>query len=221
MKNSLVVFWDWNGTIINDAQLFVDLMNVFLKEKKLPAINVKEYREKFEFPIIEYYRQLGFDFSNESFDDLGLRFIHNYKKERFKANLFSGVVDVLCLLQQHDCKQFVVSAQENSLLLSAIKHYGLEKFFVHASGVKNVYAKGKISAALKLKKTFLNNDNCKVFVVGDSLYDLRVARSLGATPVLVSFGHYSRRRLEDKNCILLDSVNDLKNFFLTQIKGVD
>ena len=221
MKNSLVVFWDWNGTIVNDAQLFVDLMNVFLKEKKLPVIDVQEYREKFEFPIIDYYRRLGFDFSDESFDDLGVRFIHNYKKARFKANLFSGIVDVLCLLQQHRCKQFVLSAQENSLLLSAIKHYKLKKFFVHASGVKNIYAKGKISAALRLKKTFLNDGNYKVFVVGDSLYDLSVARSLGATPVLVSFGHYSKRRLKNKGCVLLDSVNDLKNFFLTQIKDID
>ena len=71
-----------------------------------------------------------------------------------------------------------------------------------------------------IKKTFLNS-NSNVFVVGDSLYDLRVAQSLGATPVLVSYGHYSRRRLKNKNCILLDSVNDLKSFFLTQIKDID
>ena len=63
MKNKTVVIWDWNGTIVDDAFVFVKIMNFFLKEKKLPLINIAKYRDVFEFPLINYYSKLGFDFN--------------------------------------------------------------------------------------------------------------------------------------------------------------
>ena len=38
------VIWDWNGTLINDAWLFVDLMNEELDERNLPLITITEYQ---------------------------------------------------------------------------------------------------------------------------------------------------------------------------------
>ena len=38
--NNFVVVWDWNGTIVDDAQLFVDIMNLFLIEQHLPLIDI-------------------------------------------------------------------------------------------------------------------------------------------------------------------------------------
>ena len=49
---NFIFVWDWNGTIVDDAQLFVDIMNLFLKEQRLPLIDVEVYRENFEFPIM-------------------------------------------------------------------------------------------------------------------------------------------------------------------------
>ena len=93
--NDCAVIWDWNGTIVDDAQLFVDIMNSFLKEQRLPLINVAVYRESFEFPIINYYRRLGFDFKKESFESLGSRFIDIYQQKCFNAPLFPGVFDII------------------------------------------------------------------------------------------------------------------------------
>ena len=153
--NKFAVVWDWNGTIVNDAPLFVDIMNVFLKERSLDPINVRIYRECFEFPVINYYRRLGFDFNKESFESLGFRFIDMYKKKRFDAPLFTGVKDIIQKLFHAGCTQLVVSAQENSLLSSSVKYYGLSDFFCVCRGVDNIYAKGKVDLALSLKKEFL------------------------------------------------------------------
>ena len=37
------IIWDWNGTIVDDAFLFVDIMNKTLQKHNLPLINLKEY----------------------------------------------------------------------------------------------------------------------------------------------------------------------------------
>ena len=59
MDKKVCIFWDWNGTLIDDAFIFVEIMNVFLKQRDLDIINIKKYRDCFEFPIANYYKKLG------------------------------------------------------------------------------------------------------------------------------------------------------------------
>ena len=47
-------------------------MNKILKKRNLPRIDLKKYREIFDFPVTEYYSKLGFDFSEESFEELAV-----------------------------------------------------------------------------------------------------------------------------------------------------
>ena len=38
------IIWDWNGTLLDDAWLFVDIMNKILYQRKMNKITVKIYR---------------------------------------------------------------------------------------------------------------------------------------------------------------------------------
>ena len=59
------IIWDWNGTLLNDLTLCVDLLNVSLEKRKLPEMTEEKYRKKFLFPIKTFYESIGFDFSKE------------------------------------------------------------------------------------------------------------------------------------------------------------
>ena len=66
MKHTDVI-WDFNGTILDDVAAGIASVNKMLSDRSLPTIKDKEhYRKIFRFPIIEYYRSLGFDFLNKS-----------------------------------------------------------------------------------------------------------------------------------------------------------
>ena len=69
------IIWDWNGTLLNDGWLFVEVMNIVLKRRKMKPITLDSYREIFRFPVKDYYMKLGFDFEKESFESSGLEFI--------------------------------------------------------------------------------------------------------------------------------------------------
>ena len=69
------IIWDWNGSIVDDAWLFVDLMNVVLKKRGLPKISIADYQETFCFPLEDYYKKLGFDFKKEPYLVPSLEFI--------------------------------------------------------------------------------------------------------------------------------------------------
>ena len=57
--SSCGLVWDWNGTIVNDVFLFVEVLNVLLLKNNLPLLSSDLYREEFVFPIDEFYKKLN------------------------------------------------------------------------------------------------------------------------------------------------------------------
>ena len=82
------IIWDWNGTLLDDAWLFVDIMNGVLKNHNMDTITVEKYRKIFGFPVEDYYIKLGFDLNKESFQKSGMEFISAYNKRRYEAELY-------------------------------------------------------------------------------------------------------------------------------------
>ena len=123
------IIWDWNGTIVNDAPLFVDTMNVLLKKNNLPLICLSDYKKKFCFPIEKYWRSLGFRFNQKTFNGLNKHFISLYKEKMFSPPLQPNIVSVFQELKNLKIKQFVLSASEQSLLQKSVVYYKITGFF--------------------------------------------------------------------------------------------
>ena len=68
-KKKYCVF-DWNGTLVDDAWIFVDILNKLLVGRGLNKITLKDYQNQFCFPIKLFYKNLGLDVSKTSFINL-------------------------------------------------------------------------------------------------------------------------------------------------------
>ena len=202
------VVWDWNGTIVDDSFLFVETMNSVLSDYSLPQISLRDYRKSFCFPIQKYWASLGFVFNKKQFDEMNHSFIGRYKKKMFVPLLHKNILCVLKKLQKETINQFVVSASENSLLLDSVEHYGLGGFFSSVWGVDNLNALGKESLAKELVSSANINPH-ETLLVGDTSLDYRVACSVGFSPLLVSFGHFSRSRLLKTGAPIVDSPKEI------------
>tara|TARA_B100001769_G_C21815623_1_gene443586 strand:- start:41 stop:685 length:645 start_codon:yes stop_codon:yes gene_type:complete len=210
MKFDCIV-WDWNGTIVNDAWVFVDVMNFFLKMKGLPKTSLDDYKKNFGFPIQNYWKTLGFKFNNKEFNLLNKSFIEEYQKRIFLPKLQPGIVDLIKKINRFKIKQFVLSASENSLLHKSVGFYKINSLFEDIVGVDNLNAVGKISLAKVLfKKNNLHLN--KTLVIGDTKYDLDVAQALGCSALLVSHGHIEHKRLLDLKVPLVQSVKEIESF---------
>ena len=105
--------WDFNGTILDDVELGMNSVNTLLKAQGLPCIpNRDEYRKRFDFPIIDYYRDLGFDFEKRSYEILAEEWIEQYLQNLHVAPMFSGVLDALDFFDSKGVKQTILSASE-------------------------------------------------------------------------------------------------------------
>ena len=89
------VVWDWNGTLLNDVKVGVNTLNDMLGRRGLPLLSVEDYKEKFGFPVIDFYDRVGFDMEKESFHELSVDFVETYDKYAGEVGLNEGVREVL------------------------------------------------------------------------------------------------------------------------------
>lgn len=203
------IIWDWNGTLLNDVDICVLAMNKMLSERSLPRLTVTKYRQVFTFPVKEYYEQIGFNFSKESFDVPALQFIDDYQKLLPTAELFTDVKPLLKYLHGKGLKQFVLSAMEQNNLLKSINHLGIKNHFKQIMGIDNHFAFSKINRGKDLIAQ--NKLNIKETVlVGDTLHDMEVANAIGIKCILIARGHQSYNRLKVNGNTVIKQLAELQ-----------
>ena len=88
--------FDFNGTLIDDCNLCLKILNFLTKEYNLKEVSLQEYKEIFTFPVYLYYKQLGFDTQKASFEIIAKKFHAYYNDLSYKeVKLFDCVKEVL------------------------------------------------------------------------------------------------------------------------------
>ncbi|MFZ4521528.1 MAG: HAD family hydrolase [Bacteroidales bacterium] len=202
------IIWDWNGTLLDDAWLCVDVMNGMLHERGLALKTLDQYKELFDFPVKDYYIKLGFNFDQEPFDEVGMEFITRYNKRQGETLLHPEVPEVLSNFAAWGISQNILSAREHIELISETKSLGVFGFFDRIRGLDDHYAHGKSDVGALLMKEICAEPK-KMLFIGDTRHDAEVAAELGIDCILVHSGHHSKQRLLQLGIPLISSLNDL------------
>ena len=202
------IIWDWNGTIINDVDLCVELINWLLKGKNLKTISKEEYKNVFTIPVKNYYAALGFDFELEPFEVIGTKWMDEYERRKFECKVYEGVIDLMEKINKLGIGQSILSAYSQHTLEDMVAHFGLTKYFSHIIGLDNIYAAGKLHLGKDLMKR-LGNGKGETLLIGDTEHDYEVATEIGADCILSANGHQSREKLESLGVLVIDDLRQL------------
>jgi phosphoglycolate phosphatase len=202
------VIWDWNGTLLNDVELCINSVNSLLKDRNLPLINTKTYKEVFSFPVQEYYKTLGFDFEKEDFSVSAHQYIDLYYAGFHSCSLQKNAIEVLNSFREKGIRQFVLSAMEHEMLEKTLELKGISKFFEGVAGLKDHFAVSKIEVGRQLIHNFGINRE-KTWLIGDTIHDFEVAHQLGIKCILIADGHQTFERLENTGGIVIDNIQQL------------
>ena len=208
MQKYTHIIWDWNGTLLDDVAWCMTSINVMLKKRGLPVLDsVEAYHRVFGFPVIDYYRRVGFDFEKESFEKLAAEYIELYHDTKSEASLFAEAKETLAEFQNKGIHQIVLSASELKNLLSQMKPFDIYVFFDEVLGIPDIFATSK----LDLGKAYIKRTQPeRAVLIGDTKHDKEVADALGVECILVANGHQSKNALLSVNAIVLDSLADVK-----------
>ena len=194
LSNYEYIIFDFNGTILDDVDLCINILNYMLEEHGYQKITKERYLEIFTFPIIEYYKLAGFDFNKYSFNDLSIEFINMYQQASLKCPIHEGIINLLKDLKKLNKKIILLSASQIDNLLEQTNHFDITKYFNHVLGLDNIHASSKVDIA---KKFFIENniDLSKAIMIGDTIHDMEVANELNIDSILIANGHQSYDRL--------------------------
>ena len=195
MKKYKHIIWDWNGTLLDDRWLCVEAINQSLDKRNMPTLSESQYKEIFCFPVIDYYKKVGFTFDQEPFHVAGDEFVAYYGNHFNRVDLHDQAIPVLNKIKVSGRSQSVLSAGKQEFLNDWIRDHDLLKYFIKVLGIDNQYATGKTALGLAWMDE-LDYDHHEVVMVGDTLHDSEVAEAMGIGCVLVENGHVSRERLE-------------------------
>ena len=212
MYNTII--WDWNGTLLDDLELSLGATNTLLRDRNLPTLSVERYKEIFKFPVIDYYKEAGFDFEKEPFEIPARQYMDLYHEGEPETRLFPDVVETLTYFKNNSYRQIVLSAMEDGNLNKMIRNAGISDFFDGIFGIKDDYAREKVTIGKQVIRNLnLNPGEC--LMIGDTLHDAEVAEQCGFDCILYSGGHVSKQRLKTKGHRIIERLSDIKEIIST------
>ena len=183
------ILWDFNGTLINDVETGIISLNTLLSRRNMPTIDtVEQYHSVFTFPITKYYENVGFDFSIEPYDKLAIEWVKENEINIRKARLCDGAKEALEFFKSKNIPQIVISATEVNYLRGHIEHLGITDYFEEILGLDNIHAESKVRLGIDWLK---RHPGAVPLMIGDTVHDAEVAKSIGCDCVLCASGHQS------------------------------
>jgi len=204
------VIWDWNGTLLDDLEISIKSVNLLLKKRKLKTMDsIEEYHRVFGFPVIDYYKKIGFDFEKEPFEIIAEEFIAAYNSCESRMKLHSGAAEILDSFRKRKMNQVILSASEKNNLLRQVEGLGIKDYFSEIMGIENIYAGGKLEIGKEYMKRIPKG---KTVFIGDSTHDFEVALGMGCDCILIAGGHQSKDSLKSCNALVLDNISQLNEY---------
>ena len=211
INNYKHIIWDWNGTLLNDVDYCRRIINRILVDNSLPELSIEKYRQIFTFPVQDYYKEAGLDFSKTSFEVLGKDFIDEYESRKLTCSLHDSAVGILSSINKAEISQSVLSAYLHENLVAILDHYNLTQYFDNIIGLDNIYAGSKTHLGLTLVEQ-LNLPKEEILFIGDTLHDAEVAEAMGVNCILIANGHQVKDKLSSNSKIVLDNLSELNKF---------
>lgn len=208
LKYDLVI-WDWNGTLLDDTETCYGIANFMRQERGMELMpSIDTYRTMFRFPVIEYYRSMGYTFETEPYDEVAREFIAMYAERVSLCPMQPCAEETLQAVLDLGARQVLLSATGQDKLNEQVAMFSLNRYFERVIGGSDNLAHGKADYA----REFLLECGVtprRTLFIGDTDHDFEIASSIGCDCALLIPGHQTKEILEKLDAILIDSLCEI------------
>ncbi len=202
------IFWDFNGTVIDDVQVALTCVNDMLARRSKPPITIEQYYDYVETPIVGFYRHILTP-EELDFDVISRDYHSDYARHGDMLRLADGIYELIHELKDAGVHQYIITATHADEANALLKQFGIRDCFDEVLGAGNLLAESKAGRALELFDSLGINRNEAIFI-GDTLHDLETANVLGIDCILVAYGHQGKKLLGSRNAFTVDTPADIR-----------
>jgi len=209
MVKTTHIIWDWNGTLLDDVTACYTIAESMRAARGMESLGgIDRYREVFHFPVIDYYRDMGYTFETETFEEITVDFVSRYAAVVDDCPLGAHAEAVLEMLRHRGIRQLILSATSQQRLEAEVNAHGIADYFDALLGQKDDAAVSKAARGLAYLKE-QGIDPRTTVLVGDTDHDFEVAEALGCRCILLDSGHQPRARLESLGAPVIHGLDEL------------
>jgi phosphoglycolate phosphatase len=191
----MIVIFDWDGTLCDSVEQIVSAMQDATAELSLPAPAATEIRNVVGLGLPQAVSQLFPGLDEATRNALTQAYSRHYSSpDRPSTPLFTGAMETLLALRERGFELAVATGKSRRGLDRVMASLGLDGFFEATRCADETQSKPHPQMVLEIMAS-RGKAAEDALVVGDTEYDLVMARRARARSVGVSFGVHSRERL--------------------------
>lgn len=191
-----LAIFDFDGTLVDSAPGIVDVMRQVVDEYRLDPTILEEWRNLVGVPLMRQMEIIFPDKSEEFWLNVATRYRAIYDTQAIEiCPLFPHLIPMLDKLKAENVQITIASSKRRYLIQLVLDHHGLTPYFALIVGAQDV-----VNHKPHPESVFHTLDRLRFMpedavVIGDSTYDLDMARGAGVDAIGVTTGIHTREIL--------------------------
>lgn len=212
-----LIVWDWDGTVADSTGLITQALIRAAHEAELPTLSEERARSIIGLGLRESIEVLFGAISDTQAQHLVRRYQQHYHAIEHDILLFPGIAETLTAIAQTPCKQAVATGKGRRGLNTALQQSGLAKLFDATKTVDECFSKPHPQMLDELMDELVVMPE-RTLMIGDSQYDLLMAKNAGVQSVAVSYGSQSAAQLAPHAPLaIFEDVPSLHTWLMSQL----
>lgn len=208
----LIVF-DCDGTLVDSQATIVACAQAAFRAEGLAVPSAAAVRRIVGLSLVEAVLELMAEPDPAVAPRLAEHYkaaFHEYRaRPEFHEPLFAGTRELLDALLARDLLLGVATGKAMRGLLSVLEHHGLRDHFVTLQ-TADLHPSKPHPAMLRAAMAETDASSAETMLLGDTTYDILMARAAGAVPIGVSWGNHPAEELVEAGAIaVLDRFEEL------------
>jgi len=214
VKQYDLIVWDWDGTLADSTGMITRAIIKAAEQAGLPPLTAQAASSIIGLGLRESIDTLYPGISDMQAKVLATQYNVNYFAGESDIPLFAGAADTIRALNRRGFKLAVATGKSRRGLNLALEHTQLRNFFHATRTVDECFSKPHPQMLDELMDDLVVLPE-RTLMIGDTSYDLQMAKNAGVQAVGVSYGAQSADAWQDLNPVQqFDNFNALSQWLL-------
>jgi len=211
-----LIVWDWDGTLADSTGMITNALVKAAQQVGLPALDPAKATSIIGLGLRESIYALFGDLPEAQARDLAAQYNANYYAGESEIPLFPGAFDTIIELNKRGYKLAVATGKGRRGLNLALQHAGLTQYFHATKTVDECFSKPHPQMLDALMDELVVMPE-RTLMIGDTHYDLQMAKNAGVHTAAVTYGAQSAVQLSPYSPeYVFNSFHDLSTWLLDE-----
>ena len=182
-----LIVWDWDGTLADSTGMITKALLDAAAQVGLPELPAKAATSIIGLGLREAIHALYGEIAADKAQALAAQYTANYYAGERDIPLFSGAKELIKLLNKRGFKLAVATGKGRRGLNLALEHCALTHYFHATRTVDECFSKPHPQMLDELMEDLVVLPE-RTLMIGDTSYDLQMAKNAGVSAIAVTFG---------------------------------